>query len=200
MTETTTGPLGDVLRDGERTGLRYVRLLRHSPEKVWRALTEPDGLRHWFPTDIVGERASGARLRLPFWPEGLELASTTEALDGMGVDPGSYVSEGELRVWDPPHVFELTWGMDGRAELTDLLRFELEPTDDGTRLTFTTWLGGSAGNTDTAVGWHVCLDQLTDLLDDGPTAPTEESAALVVQRVTARSDELRPSYAALLSS
>lgn len=36
MTETTTGPLGDVLRDGERTGLRYVRLLRHSPEKVWR--------------------------------------------------------------------------------------------------------------------------------------------------------------------
>ncbi|MEU0312671.1 SRPBCC domain-containing protein [Nocardioides sp. NPDC006273] len=121
---TTTGPLGDVLRDGERTGLRYVRLLRHSPEKVWRALTESDGLRHWFPTDIVGERTVGGRLSLPFWPEGLELASTAEAIEGMGVDPGGYVSEGELRVRDPPRAFEFTWGMDGRADLTDLLRFE----------------------------------------------------------------------------
>lgn len=195
---TTTGPMGEVLRDGERTGLRYVRLLRHSPEKVWRALTESDGLRHWFPTDIVGERAVGARLSLPFWPEGLELASTTEAIEEMGVDPGSYVSEGELRVWDPPRTFEFTWGMDGRTELTDLLRFELEPTENGTRLTFTTWLGGPTGNTDTAVGWHVCLDQLAGLLDS-PESPTDDTAA-VVQRVMAQADELRPAYAALISS
>ena len=195
---TTTGPMGEVIRDGEKTGLRYVRLLRHSPEKVWRALTEPDGLRHWFPTDIVGERVAGARLSLPFWPEGLELANTTEAIEEMGVDPDNHVSEGELRVWDPPRTFEFTWGMDGRDELTDVLRFELEPTDDdGTRLTFITWLGGPAGNTDTAVGWHVCLDQLAGLLDAG--SPTETSAAVVVQHVMAQADELRPAYAALLS-
>ncbi|MFI5627338.1 SRPBCC domain-containing protein [Nocardioides sp. NPDC051685] len=196
---TTTGPMGEVIRDGERTGLRYVRTLRHSPEKVWRALTEPDGLRHWFPTDIVGERVPGARLSLPFWPEGLELASTTEAIEEMGVDPDNHVSEGELRVWDPPRTFEFTWGMDGRTDLTDLLRFDLEPTDDGTRLTFTTWLGGPAGNTDTAVGWHVCLDQLTGLLDT-PGSPTEDAAAVVVERVMAQADELRPAYAALISS
>ncbi|MGH3352233.1 MAG: SRPBCC domain-containing protein, partial [Nocardioides sp.] len=139
-------------------------------------------------------------LSLPFWPEGLELASTAEAIEEIGVDPGDYVSAGELRVWDPPRIFEFTWGMDGRAELTDLLRFELEPTADGTRLTFTTWLGGTTQNTDTAVGWHVCLDQLADLLTNGPTSPTEVSAAIVVERVTARTDELRPSYAELLSS
>ena len=197
MTETNEA-IGEVLSDGERTGLRYVRLLHHSPEKVWRALTESDDLRHWFPTDIVGERAVGARLSLPFWPEGLELASTTEAIEEMGVDPGDYVSEGELRVWDPPRTFEFTWGMDGREDLTDLLRFDLEPTDDGTRLTFTTWLGRPTGNTDTAVGWHVCLGELADLLEKGPTPMTEEASARVVQRVKARTDELRPAYAAAL--
>ncbi|SDK10433.1 Uncharacterized conserved protein YndB, AHSA1/START domain [Nocardioides sp. YR527] len=196
MTETTE-PLGEVLRDGEKAGLRYVRELRHSPEKVWRALTETDGLRHWFPTDIVGERVAGARLSLPFWPEGLELASTTDAIEEMGVDPDDYVSAGELRVWDPPRTFEFTWGMDGREELTDLLRFELEPTDDGTRLTFMTWFGSPTGNTDSAVGWHVCLDHLAGVLD-APEPPAEEDAALVVQRVMARSEELRPAYAALL--
>lgn len=195
----TTGPMGEVFRDGERTGLRYVRMLRHSPEKVWRALTESDSLRHWFPADVVGERTVGARLSLPFWPEGLEDERAVEAIEEMGVDPDNYVSEGELRVWDPPRTFEFTWGMDGREELTDLLRFELEPTEDGTRLTFTTWLGGPAQNADTAVGWHVCLDELTDLLDDGPAASTDDAAALVVQRVKARTEELGPKYAALIS-
>ncbi|GGR44570.1 uncharacterized protein YndB with AHSA1/START domain [Nocardioides luteus] len=194
---TTTGPMGEVIREGERTGLRYVRLLRHAPEKVWRALTESDGLRHWFPTDIVGERVAGARLSLPFWPEGLELANTTDAIEEMGVDPESFVSAGELLVWDPPHTFEFSWGMDGRADLTDLLRFELEPTDDGTRLTFTTWFGDPTPNTDTAVGWHVCLDELTGLLDHGPSSPTGDAAA-VVQNVMSQADELRPAYVDLL--
>ena len=27
----------------------------HPPEKVWRALTEPEHLAHWFPTTIEGE-------------------------------------------------------------------------------------------------------------------------------------------------
>ena len=45
----------------------------------------------------------------------------------------------------------------------------LEPTSEGTLLTFTTWLGPDqpAGTTGTAAGWHVCLDQLVDLLDRG---------------------------------
>ncbi len=29
--------------------LRFERRLDHSPERVWRALTEPDELAHWFP-------------------------------------------------------------------------------------------------------------------------------------------------------
>lgn len=32
--------------------LRFARRLPHAPEKVWRALTEPEHLSVWFPTDI----------------------------------------------------------------------------------------------------------------------------------------------------
>ena len=49
-----------------RWQLRFTRKLAHPPEKVWRALTEPEHLAAWFPTDIEGERAPGAELRFVF--------------------------------------------------------------------------------------------------------------------------------------
>ncbi|UMG93452.1 SRPBCC domain-containing protein [Nocardioides sp. TF02-7] len=55
---------GVLLRDGDRVGLRFERRLAHPPEKVWRALTESEHLRHWFPADIVG----GAPQRRPAHP------------------------------------------------------------------------------------------------------------------------------------
>src|SRR5690349_909928 len=49
-----------------RWRLRFVRTLAHPPEKVWRALTEPEHLAVWFPTEIHGEREAGAALRFVF--------------------------------------------------------------------------------------------------------------------------------------
>ena len=46
---TTDQPMGTVLHDGERWGLRYERLLRHPPDKVWAGLTESEHLKHWMP-------------------------------------------------------------------------------------------------------------------------------------------------------
>src|SRR3954447_12743839 len=43
-----------------RWRLRFERRLAHPPERVWRAITEPDDLRAWFPFDIEGDRAAGA--------------------------------------------------------------------------------------------------------------------------------------------
>ncbi|HEY2067170.1 MAG TPA: SRPBCC domain-containing protein, partial [Gemmatimonadaceae bacterium] len=40
-----------VRKDGERWTLVLVRELRHPPEKVWQALTEPEQLREWAPFD-----------------------------------------------------------------------------------------------------------------------------------------------------
>jgi uncharacterized protein YndB with AHSA1/START domain len=171
---TADSPMAGVVRDGRRVGLRYRRSLRHPPEKVWRALTESEHLRHWLPCDIVGERRAGAEIALRFWPD---------HVDAYGIeDP---VLHGRISVWDPPRVFEWTWG-------EDVLRFELEAAGadgtDGTDLTFTTWPAdadpesmASAGG-----GYHVCLDHLTRLLDGEPgPALTDPAEQPLTQRWTA---------------
>ncbi|WP_432420569.1 SRPBCC domain-containing protein [Nocardia carnea] len=50
-------------------------MLAHPPAKVWRALTESEHLRHWFPADILGERRAGAEVRFRLWPESVEQAA-----------------------------------------------------------------------------------------------------------------------------
>ncbi len=179
---TADPTMASVVRDGDRVGLRYRRTLGHAPEKVWRALTESEHLRHWLPCDIVGERRAGADITLRFWPDHVE------AYDIEDPDLA-----GRITVWDPPRVFEWTWG-------GDVLRFELEPTRDagsggepGTELTFTTWPAdpdpesmASAGG-----GFHVCLDHLTRLLDGEPGPPlTDPGEQPATERWTAAYLEL----------
>ena len=43
-----------VRKDGEKWTLVLVRELRHSPDKVWQALTDPAHLREWAPFDADG--------------------------------------------------------------------------------------------------------------------------------------------------
>ena len=52
----TPGPASgaQVRKDGEKWTLILVRELRHSPEKVWQALTDPAHLREWAPFDADG--------------------------------------------------------------------------------------------------------------------------------------------------
>ena len=52
----TPGPASgaEVRKDGEKWTLILVRELRHSPEKVWQALTDPAHLREWAPFDADG--------------------------------------------------------------------------------------------------------------------------------------------------
>jgi uncharacterized protein YndB with AHSA1/START domain len=155
---TTEQPMGAPLFAEGRWGVRFERRLAHPPEKVWRAITESEHLVHWMPTDIVGERRAGAPIDLPFWPEAVAKYDIE--------DP---VMHGEIRVWDPPRVFEWTWD-------TDLLRWELEPDGEHTVLTFSTWFGedddeivaGASG------GYHVCLDQLRAWLDTGAVTPIDD--------------------------
>jgi hypothetical protein len=57
-----------------------------------------------------------------------------------------------------------------------VLRWELEVVADGTLLTFTTWLGNDVDIAkDAAAGYHVCLDQLIELLDVGTVEPLEDA-------------------------
>ena len=174
----TVDQLATVLQDGDRVGLRYHRALPHPPEKVWRAITESDHLQHWLPCDIVGERHSGADVKLPFWPDHVETYDIDEP-----------VLTGRILTWEPTSVFEWTWG-------GDVLRFELTPRDGRTDLTFTTWfadadrgvVAGAGG------GYHVCLDHLALLLDGG------SGASLTDPSVRADAEAWEHRYAALLTS
>src|SRR5919197_2101025 len=52
----TPGPASgaQVRKDGDKWTLILVRELRHSPEKVWKALTDPVQLREWAPFVVDG--------------------------------------------------------------------------------------------------------------------------------------------------
>ena len=52
----TPGPArgAQIQKDGEKWTLILVRELRHSPEKVWQALTDPAHLREWAPFEADG--------------------------------------------------------------------------------------------------------------------------------------------------
>jgi uncharacterized protein YndB with AHSA1/START domain len=127
-----------------RWQLRFVRTLPHPPEKVWRALTEPEHLATWFPSEINGERATGAPLRFVF-PGG-----------GPTVD-------GEMITYDPPSVLEYRWG-------SETLRYDLTPSGDGCVLTFVNRFDEVGKGSRDAAGWHSCLDLLGYDLD-GEKAP-----------------------------
>src|SRR5215468_11288061 len=58
------GPAGGARiqkRDGEQWTLVLVRELRHSPERVWQALTDPAQLREWAPFDADGSLGAAGR-------------------------------------------------------------------------------------------------------------------------------------------
>jgi uncharacterized protein YndB with AHSA1/START domain len=149
MSHVEDARMGTVAREDGRITLRYRRRFPHPVESVWAALTEHEHLGAWLPCDIVGERRAGAAIELPFWPATLEHHEIDEP-----------VLTGEIRVWEPPHVFEWTWD-------TDLLRFELAAEGDGTSLVFTTWIGidDDEGAANAAAGYDVCLEYLAAQLD-----------------------------------
>jgi uncharacterized protein YndB with AHSA1/START domain len=128
----------------EKWTLVLVRELRHSPEKVWQALTEPAQLREWAPFDADAS---------------LGRAGTTVNLTTVGA-PALHVTETTVTRADAPNVLEYKWG---RFDM----RWQLEALGSGTRLTLWTNIGHhfiAMG----AAGWHICFDVLDRLLAGQP--------------------------------
>jgi hypothetical protein len=136
----TPGPAGgaQVRKDGEKWTLILVRELRHAPEKVWRALTDPAHVREWAPFEADGSLATvGAAVNLTWVGTGRSQVTTVTRADA-------------------PEVLEF-----------GDIRWELEAFGGGTRLTlwhnidrrFISW---------GAAGWHICFDVLDSLLSGTP--------------------------------
>jgi hypothetical protein len=54
----------EVRKDGDQWTLILVRDLRHSPEKVWQALTDPAHLPEWAPFDVEGTLGAVGTVKL----------------------------------------------------------------------------------------------------------------------------------------
>jgi hypothetical protein len=114
--------------------LILVRELRHSPEKVWQALTDAAHLREWAPFVVDGN---------------LDTVGATVKLTWVGnpIPQETKVTRAEF-----PRVLEYSD-----------IRWELEADGGGTRLTlwhnidrrFISW---------GAAGWHICFDMLDRML------------------------------------
>jgi uncharacterized protein YndB with AHSA1/START domain len=153
--------LGVLDAAGDRWSVTFTRRLHHPVEEVWRAVTEPEQLAAWFPDRIVGELGPGARLRFVFGDD-----------DADGFD-------GEVLVYDPPTLLELSWG-------GDRLRIELHPDGEGTVLTLVDTFAELGKAARDAAGWHECLDRLECRLEGAvppaPGATWRETNARYVER------------------
>jgi len=136
----TPGPASgaQVRKGGDKWTLILVREVRHSPEKVWQALTEPAQVREWAPFDVDGSLDTvGARVNLTWVGNPAPMETTVTRADA-------------------PQLLE--YGD---------IRWELEALGGGTRLTlwhnidrrFISW---------GAAGWHISLDVLDRLLSGDP--------------------------------
>jgi uncharacterized protein YndB with AHSA1/START domain len=139
------GPVtAEVQKSGEGWTLVLTRDLRHSPERVWQALTDPAELSQWSPFDADGN---------------LGKTGNTVKLTTVGA-PTPHVTETTVTRADAPEVLEYNWGGFD-------VRWKLEPHGEGTRLTLWTNIDKrfiAMG----AAGWHLCLDVMDYLLSGDP--------------------------------
>jgi uncharacterized protein YndB with AHSA1/START domain len=122
------------------SALVFERRIKAPPDRVWRALTEPDELRAWLARAEVDLRPGGA------------IVLTFENEDDEGVMRGAVneVEEGRF--------LEFTWREEGAGE--SVVRFEVAPDGDGTRLTLTHTFEQIDDISGFGAGWHHHLELL----------------------------------------
>lgn len=152
--------------DGNAYTVRRSIHISASIESVWAAVTEPDHLSTWF--------------------------APTTTLDGRGVGATGIFTFGEnnsipvrIEEVDPPRMIAYRWNADdaaadraggARPVIVDdahslLMRFTLEPTTDGIRLTviesgFDTTVDPTYNMEEHRSGWDQILDQLLARFED----------------------------------
>ena len=134
----------EVRKEGENWTLVLVRDLRHAPEKVWQALTDPAQLREWAPFDAEKNLGvAGSKVKL----------TTYDA-------PQPHAVETTVKRADAPRLLEYNWGGGD-------VRWELEPNGQGTRMRLWAQIPRNYIAMG-AAGWHICFDVLDHLLSGAP--------------------------------
>jgi uncharacterized protein YndB with AHSA1/START domain len=148
--------MGEVI-DGDT--IRFVRIADHSPERVWRAITDERELAAWMRYPVQFEARLGGRAR--FFDEHNRI-------------------EGKVFIFEPPRTLAFSFADVRNPEHMALaerdwnVRWDLEPDGDGCRITFVHRGLGGAHLWGVGEGWHGFLDQFAAYLDgviDGSAPP-----------------------------
>lgn len=146
----------EVQKEGDKWTLVLVRELRHPPERVWQALTDPKHLVAWAPFDADRNLATTGPVKL----------STVGT-------PTPHIAESVVKRAEEPKILEYGWGGND-------IRWELEPLGKGTRLKL--WHNIDRGFIAWgAAGWHICFDVLDSLLDGEPIGRIAGQEALKLE-------------------
>ena len=156
MTDTIVSPAhlgaeaGAIRKIDNGWELRFERRLRHSPERVWKALTTGDGLACWLAEAEI-DLVPGGRMDLNFRQPDHEFMPDT---------PDRRLQANEVLVVRPFTRFEHTFG----SNVDSVVSWRLEPDGDGTHLTLIHRLPESwaAARSNVLSGWHHHMEGLDD--------------------------------------
>lgn len=151
---STTAP-GEVRIEGDHATLYFRRHLKHPPEAVWEALTDPAQLRQWFMTVATIDGRPGGSVH-------------------MVSGPARFEWTGDILAWEPHRLYEYEWNTPPHPHLPQgeqsVVRWELEPKDGGTLLTLTHRRLTKGTALGFVPGTHAFLDRLEAQLA-GDTLP-----------------------------
>jgi uncharacterized protein YndB with AHSA1/START domain len=110
-----------VRKDGDRWTLILVRELRHSPEKVWQALTDPAHLREWAPFDADGSLGTVGAVKLTWVGTGAPLETRVTRADAPKMleygdtrwELEAYAGGTRLTLWHSIDRRFIAWGAAG---------------------------------------------------------------------------------------
>ena len=121
-----------------RSAVVVERHYPHAIDRVWRAVTEPEHLEHWFPSTVEIDLRPGGAMRFP----------------AFAGDPSEH---GRVLECEPPYRLRFVWG-------DDSMTFELSEDGDGTRFVLTHVFDDRAGAASFATGWETCMEGLRAVL------------------------------------
>lgn len=149
------GREGVLLKIGGEWEIRFERRLRHTPAKVWAAITAPGAMSRWFDETIM--------------PDPLEVGAVIRFThNAVGME-----SQGEITALEPERLIEWNWiGGFGPASR---MRWEIEPDGEGSKLIMRQEVADPPVTARSMAGWHKCLDRMEAILDGREEKPDVEA-------------------------
>jgi uncharacterized protein YndB with AHSA1/START domain len=145
---------GRVIIEGNHATIIFERVMRHAPELVWQAITNPEDLKKWL-------MCSSAKI------EG-QVGGSVEMFAG----PAQFHVTGKVLAWDPPRMYAHEWKVAPSALMPQgedaICRYELIPQGSHTLLKITYERLTQQTSRGFAPGTHVLLDRMEAQLDKTP--------------------------------